>query len=57
MEKAISDFKKANPNVKIKAVMEFNFNGSSKRATSIDVEIFKNGILDDVLSVNYKNPQ
>lgn len=52
MKKAVSDFKKANPNVKVKTVMEFNFNGNSKRP----IEIYKNGTLDDILSDNYKNP-
>lgn len=56
MEKAVSNFKKANPTVKVKAVMEFNFDGSLKRPTSVDVEIYKNGELDDILSDNYKNP-
>ncbi|WP_414846805.1 DNA/RNA non-specific endonuclease [Chryseobacterium sp. IT-36CA2] len=56
MEQAVSDYKKANPSVKVKAVMEFNFNGNSKRPTSVDVEIYKDGTLDDILSDNYKKP-
>ncbi|OAZ05197.1 DNA/RNA non-specific endonuclease [Flavobacterium succinicans] len=56
MEKAVSDFKKANPNVKLKAVMEFNFNGSSKRSTSVDVKIYKNGKIDLSLTKTYDNP-
>lgn len=56
MEKAVSNFKKANPNVKIKAEMKFNFDGNSKRPTSVDVKIYKDGILDDSISGNYKNP-
>jgi len=31
MEKALSDFKKANANKKIKVEMEFHFDGSSKK--------------------------
>lgn len=56
MEKAVSAFKKANPSVKVKAVMEFNFDGSLKRPTSVDVEIYKNGTLDTELSKRYDNP-
>jgi|GEM_PF-3163760 len=36
--------------------VEFIFNGNSKRPTSVDVEIYKNGTLDDILSDNYKKP-
>jgi len=56
MEKAVSNFKKANPNVKIKAEIKFNFDGNSKRPTSVDVEIYKDGKLDLELSKNYENP-
>ncbi|MFL1894055.1 DNA/RNA non-specific endonuclease [Aquimarina sp. 2-A2] len=41
MEKAISDMiQSPNPPNNIKIEMEFNFNGSSKRPDSIDVDIF-----------------
>ena len=56
MEKAVSDFKKSNPDVKIKAEMKFNFNGNSKRPTSVDVKIYKNGKIDLSLSKIYDNP-
>ncbi|MCJ1805303.1 DNA/RNA non-specific endonuclease, partial [Flavobacterium covae] len=56
MEKAVSDFKKLNPDVKIKAEMKFNFNGNSKRPISIDVKVFKNGKIDLSLSKIYDNP-
>ena len=56
MEKAVSNFKKANPNVKIKAEMKFNFDGNSKRPTSVDVKIYKDGNLDIELSTRYRNP-
>ena len=56
MEKAVSDFKRANPGVKIKAEIEFNFSGSNKRPTSVDIQIYKNGELDLELSKRYSNP-
>lgn len=56
MEKALSDFKRANPNVKIKAEMKFNFDGNSKRPISVEVEIYKDGKLDIGLSKIYENP-
>jgi len=56
MEKALSDFKRSNPGVKIKAEIEFNFSGSNKRPTSVDVQIYKNGKLDLELSKRYSNP-
>ncbi|MNK54607.1 putative ribonuclease YeeF [compost metagenome] len=56
MEKAVSSFKKANPNVKIKAEMKFNFDGNSQRPTSVDVKIYKDGNLDTELSTRYRNP-
>ncbi|SFC79014.1 DNA/RNA non-specific endonuclease [Flavobacterium phragmitis] len=56
MEKAVSDFKRANPNVKIKAEMKFNFDGNSQRPTSVDVKIYKDGNLDTELSTRYRNP-
>lgn len=57
MEKAVSDFKKANPNVKIKAEMNFKFSGNSKRPYEVSVKIYTDGKLNDVLSVkNIKNP-
>lgn len=56
MEKAVSEFKKANPSIKVKAEMKFNFSGNSKRPTSVDVKIYKNNKIDIDLSTTYDNP-
>ncbi|MBZ4043853.1 DNA/RNA non-specific endonuclease [Flavobacterium hibisci] len=50
MEKAVSDFKRANPNKKLKVEMEFYFDGNSKRPISTRVDIFVDGIKNNDLS-------
>lgn len=50
MEQAITDFKKANPNKKIKVEMEFYFDGNSKRPRAIDVDIHVDGKYSNILS-------
>lgn len=49
-ETTISDFKKANPNKKMKVEMEFYFDGSSKRPLSTRVDVFVDGVKDINLS-------
>ena len=50
MEKQLSDFKKANPNKKMKVEMEFYFDGSSKRPVSTRIDVYIDGIKDSTLS-------
>ncbi|WP_371878224.1 DNA/RNA non-specific endonuclease [Flavobacterium sp. DG2-3] len=50
METSISDFKRANPNKKIKVEMEFYFDGTSKRPTSTRVDVYIDGVKDNTLS-------
>jgi len=50
MEKQLSDFKKANPNKKMKVEMEFYFEGSSKRPVSTRIDVYIDGVKDNTLS-------
>jgi|GEM_PF-3345854 len=50
METAVSDFKRANPNSKIKVEMEFYFKGDSKRPYAVDVNVYVDGKHSNVLS-------
>ncbi|APT21576.1 hypothetical protein BU993_02335 [Flavobacterium columnare] len=57
MEKAVSDFKKLNPNTKVKAEIHFKFSGDSKRPYEVGVDIYTGGNYSESLSVKkIKNP-
>ncbi|SCY17973.1 hypothetical protein SAMN02927916_1377 [Flavobacterium anhuiense] len=50
METAVSDFKRANPNSKLKVEMEFYFKGDSKRPYAVDVNVYVDGKYNNTLS-------
>ncbi|MNR06336.1 hypothetical protein D3C85_1224050 [compost metagenome] len=57
METQLSNFKKVNPNSKIKAEMNFKFSGDSKRPYEVSIDIFTDGNYNEILSVQkIKNP-